>query len=551
MVTDIRVAAWNSRGLLNATPYIQLLSEDFGILAICEHWLWPFELFKLNQLVPGYRSVGCCDKRLSETSNLTRGCGGVALLWKSSIPASPVSTLSSDRLVAIQIQVNPGVVLSVIAVYLPTSDTPLETHSEYLFELENAVAALQSQGPVLILGDFNAHLGSCNSDGGSEDMNPQGQLLREMMSRNDLFPVSLSQLASGPSYTFFSGDKRTTVDYCLLDCGASHLVSDCSILDHHPLNLSDHLPVTISLELHAVGSSEGEHCGHLDWKKGRADGSVNDYEACVRDQLMSRSDLYGAPLASVQDVEVEINDLTKILKQAALDSIPRRTLHRAKKKYVHDDHLRSLCKSAWRKWRDAGRPRNCPLHDLMKNAKRNVKEYVRICRGREERAELQRRDRLFCDKDTSRFRLPRKPTVCRKLVVDGKCISEPDDLLNCWRLHFSSLAESQVSSTHESGVDIHGIEARSFGINDSILDSPLTEEEIELALKKLKLGKSGSFDGLLSEHLRFAGQPLIPWLKWIFNSICSLEVIPQCLKVGTVVPVFKGKGRDPTRPGNY
>ncbi len=62
---------------------------------------------------------------------------------------------------------------------------------------------LQSQGPVLSLGDFIAHLGSLDSNCSQEDINPQGRLLMELLSRNDLFLVSLSQLATSPGYTFF------------------------------------------------------------------------------------------------------------------------------------------------------------------------------------------------------------------------------------------------------------------------------------------------------------------------------------------------------------
>lgn len=56
-------------------------------------------------------------------------------------------------------QTAPGIVLSIVGVYLPTTDSPLDVYSEYLIELEKTVAMLQSQGPVLVLGDFSAHLG--------------------------------------------------------------------------------------------------------------------------------------------------------------------------------------------------------------------------------------------------------------------------------------------------------------------------------------------------------------------------------------------------------
>ena len=37
----------------------------------------------------------------------------------------------------------------------------------------------------------------------------------------------------------------------------------------------------------------------------------------------------------------------------------------------------------------------------------------------------------------------------------------------------------------------------------------------------------------------------------IFNAIISLESVPSCLTEGIVVPVYKGKGKDPLSPSSY
>ena len=35
------------------------------------------------------------------------------------------------------------------------------------------------------------------------------------------------------------------------------------------------------------------------------------------------------------------------------------------------------------------------------------------------------------------------------------------------------------------------------------------------------------------------------------NLIVTLEVLPDSLKSGVIIPVYKGRGRDPLFPGNY
>ena len=76
-------------------------------------------------------------------------------------------------------------------------------------------------------------------------------------------------------------------------------------------------------------------------------------------------------------------------------------------------------------------------------------------------------------------------------------------------------------------------------------------EEIEGALKTIKLGKSGGVDCLDPEHIYFGGDALKLWLKKIFNRIVSFEKVPDSLNEGLIIPVHKGKGKDPFLPGNY
>ena len=76
-------------------------------------------------------------------------------------------------------------------------------------------------------------------------------------------------------------------------------------------------------------------------------------------------------------------------------------------------------------------------------------------------------------------------------------------------------------------------------------------EEIEGALKALKLGKSWGNDSLDPEHIYFGGDTLKLLLKKIFNTIVSLEELPASLNEGLIIPVHKGKGKDPFLPGSY
>ena len=71
------------------------------------------------------------------------------------------------------------------------------------------------------------------------------------------------------------------------------------------------------------------------------------------------------------------------------------------------------------------------------------------------------------------------------------------------------------------------------------------------AVARLKEGKSAGLNGLQGEHLKFGGNAVVVWLKEVLNAIIELEVVPEVLKMGAIVLVYKGGGKDPLRMDSY
>ena len=182
--------------------------------------------------------------RLTEDRDGGRGCGGVGVLWHNSIAASPIHGISSDRICSIRLSLDGegNSITSVIDVYLPCLNQGIECYRDHLIELESVVRDLQQLGPVIALGDFNAHLGTAEDEG---VQNLQGVLLQKVLEQCGLSAVSQGALASGPCYTFCSGNVQTTVDY--LDVAATSMLANCHTHPMEDLNTSDHLPITVSL----------------------------------------------------------------------------------------------------------------------------------------------------------------------------------------------------------------------------------------------------------------------------------------------------------------
>ena len=319
------------------------------------------------------------------------------------------------------------------------------------------------------MGGFNAHIGQSYSDRFHGQTNTQGHLLTDLMNRTGHFAVSLSDLAKGPMYTFFCGNKTTTVDYCLIDCWAAHLVTGCEVLDHHPLNLSDHLALTVNLDCkpHLLNPPEQAH-PKLNWRKAILDGSIQEFQEYASSNL---SPLLNHSLETIAEIDEEIMAVTSILHHAATETIPVIRNSTKVKNYIRDDELKQKCqrsKVAWHHWRNAGRPRSGPLYQNMKAAKYEVKVSVRKCRARQERKVIETRDEMFKNKHARRFNIHQKRSHCRKLIVDEKSVTEEDDLLKCWKNYFSNLAQTQAGNSDLSDLDISHMEAMSHGFEDLI-----------------------------------------------------------------------------------
>ena len=158
---------------------------------------------------------------------MNRGCGRIAILWRKSILAIPLD-VQSDRICAIQLKhSSSSYVMNIIGAYLPSTDHQIEEFDSYLQQLEDTTIAYNQLGPVMVAGDFNAHIGDSSELGRSTNI--QGQLRIQLMHRCSLYPVTLSSLTKGPRYTFFRDNTKSLV---LLSAAHASLWSNqrfCSI----------------------------------------------------------------------------------------------------------------------------------------------------------------------------------------------------------------------------------------------------------------------------------------------------------------------------------
>ena len=547
----LNLTTWNCRGLKSGEPYIHHLADsESDIIAVSEHWLWPFEADRLLSVHPAFTAEVKTDNRLTEDSTLRRGCGGVGIMWKKTIDATPITSINSDRICGIHVKLpqSGGTNLSVISVYLPCSDTGMEHYSEHLIELERVISEQQRHGPIIIMGDFNAHLGTLGGVRGIGQPNQQGLLLQQLITRCDLYVLSLASLSQGPQYTFHNSELQTTVDYILVSHNTTEHIAKCFTHDSAPLNTSDHLPITAVLQLAHSNVAPQEQLSHnkINWSKAIGSTSLQNYQKQVSAII---TPLIGRSYSSHNEINEEIIYVSEKICCASAELLPSYK-NSAKKKWYKDQtlsRLASLKKAAWDRWCGNGRPTEGPLYEAKISTRAEFRRRMRVCEANNERKRIQHLDGRFRQNSSNRFRIPKSNTHrSLPLRINGEVVTDPHALLTAWKDHFQTLsAADQEPSTVMCSSEVEGLLRDSLSNEDYLLDVPFEPAEIDSVLKKLKLGKAAGHDGVQAEHIKYGGSTLRNWILQICNAIIELECIPDSLKTGIITPIYKGGGKDP------
>ena len=263
-----------------------------------------------------------------------------------------------------------------------------------------------------------------------------------------------------------------------------------------------------------------------------------------RGELQARlSPLMDVVYESGEHLDAHIKHIATLMVEAVEETLP--VVQPRRKVWMKDDVLSRLCAqshAAWRVWKEAGSPREGLLFEQKNKLRREVRRRVHYCAAMTERRRVQRREMLFRNHDSSRFRIPGEQRLrCSKLRVGGMIVSDPDEVLGAWASYFKRLSESNRDAPGLSELEdkVEEMAAKSHANEEGILDCLFTREEVAGAMRKLRLRKAAG------------GNVVQEWLLRVTNAVVDLEVVPSFLKSGVIVPLYKGGGKDPMDVNSY
>jgi hypothetical protein len=72
------------------------------------------------------------------------------------------------------------------------------------------------------------------------------------------------------------------------------------------------------------------------------------------------------------------------------------------------------------------------------------------------------------------------------------------------------------------------------------LDQPITLQEVQLAISKLKKGKAVGLDGMFNEIFKCGGEQVSIHLWKLYQAVFESETFPEIWVRGLIYPLFKG-----------
>ena len=115
--------------------------------------------------------------------------------------------------------------------------------------------------------------------------------------------------------------------------------------------------------------------------------------------------------------------------------------------------------------------------------------------------------------------------------------------------HFKGL-NIMISENTIDESNVNCISADESNYDDSLLNEPITEEEIISASKKLKNNKSPGVDNIVNEYIKASIMPMMKCYVGLFNKILDSGVFPEAWSIGLIIPLYKKKG-DRKDSNNY
>ena len=416
------------------------------------------------------------------------------------------------------------------------------------------------------MGDFNCDSGNSLGDKAKHEPYQRGLKLLDFANYFSLCPVNLMGTCHGPTKTYFShcGRYSSTLDYIFLPNSLSAKIASAKTFGMHVDNISDHVPVQLAINYtdsiassNIVNEQSSTTKPEVHWSKFTKDEVNENYTAPLLTELIN------IDLNLLNGTGNYVNAVTELILTNS-KSLVASIYHKKNKKKnyaglpVDVKSARKQCKATFERWKKNCFPTTGDLHNEYRTKRREYRQSLRTFLNQIESEKIKRLC-VASETDENLFwkliKGQRSTSQMIAFLVDGSFLTDRNKIREMWADHFESLGTPSDSSNfdndfyHRVTTRVHNILKTCIEDPSGALCEPLQYEEVAHVCSRLKPGVASiSID---YEHIRYAGPPLWKALFCLYRVFFESGSLCQILKIGIILPLFKGKGAKANIKDNY
>ena len=219
---------------------------------------------------------------------------------------------------------------------------------------------------------------------------------------------------------------------------------------------------------------------------------------------------------------------------------------------------RSECKAAFDSWKDNEYPSDNEIHDVYRSKRKDYRSHLRCFLNQVETDRIKKLCNAASTDEKLFWKLlkgQRSSLQMSSFLVDGKLITDKKQIREMWADHFEELGTPSENTQFDSDfltrvtTNVQQIFTSCTDDPSGVLSGPLQYEEVARVCSQLKPEVCGVL--IDYEHVKFAGPDLWILLQDLYQTFLESCMIPESLKSGVILPLFKGKGTKANNKDNY
>lgn len=525
--TEIRIAGWNVR-TGHHVGQIEIIARE---LVKCK--ISVAALSELRFIGSGTKTVVPPDS--NETMTLYYSGGkkreaGVGFMVdakaaRSKLAFQPVS----ERLAVLTLK---GTVNThVVAAYAPTETSSGPAKDEFYAHLQHTLDLIPRTELTILAGDFNAHVGTDRSgweatmgNFGHGEINDNGlRLLTFAVSNNLVVGNTCFQHPQKHKLTWRNpaGQDSAVLDYIMISSRFRSSLRDVRAM-RGPDCGSDHYLVRARLKLRLRRAEHKKAATtRLDWKQLMNTTRKYEYQIALSNRFTA--------LAESKEIEEEEKAIVGTILECARPLCP--PIRRRTQPWISNECLELVDKRKQAKLVDHGRYRQLSKEVRLKMKTEREAYWNQVAADVEVAASKHEYRYLYST--LRRLGGKSKPTNNNIKKADGTFVRSSVERLQRWKEFF----EEQYN--HQPPQGPSAVPPAIYPPQSPMNDSEPAIEEVKVATRSLKSGKTPGVDQVTAEAIKAGGDILLYRLHSLVRKIWRTEQVPTTWRKAVIVPIHK------------